>query len=80
MDDIRIFAGILGQTMKFGTNIANTLRTYSEDFRDKRMQKAEEVAAKIGTKMIFPLVTCLFPAFFVVAVAPAIIKVLAAFK
>ncbi len=80
VDDIRIFAGILGQTMKFGTNIANTLRTYSEDFRDKRMQKAEETAAKIGTKMIFPLVTCLFPAFFVVAVAPAIIKVLAAFK
>ena len=80
VDDIRIFAGILGQTMRFGTNIADTLRQYSEDFRDKRMQKAEEIAAKMGTKMIFPIITCLFPSFFVVAIGPAIIKVLATFR
>ena len=40
----------------FGTSIADTLRVYAEEFRDKRMQRAEELAAKIGTKLIFPLV------------------------
>ena len=43
------------------------------------MQKAEEQAAKIGTKLIFPLVLCLFPSFFVVAVGPAVIRLLEAF-
>lgn len=79
VQEVQIFAGLIGQTLRFGTSIADTLRVYAEDFRDKRMQRAEEQAAKIGTKMIFPLVLCLFPSFFVVAVGPAIIKVLKAF-
>jgi tight adherence protein C len=60
--------------------VADTLRIYSEEFRDKRMQMAEELAAKIGTKMIFPLVTCLFPGFFAVVIGPAALKIIAAFS
>jgi tight adherence protein C len=41
---------------------------------------AEELAAKIGTKMIFPLVTCLFPGFFTVVIGPAALKIIAAFS
>jgi tight adherence protein C len=78
LDDIRGLVALLSQSMRFGTSIADTLRIYSEEFRDKRMQAAEEQAAKIGTKLIFPLVTCLFPSFFIVAVGPAILKVLIA--
>jgi tight adherence protein C len=65
--------------MRFGTGVAEALRVYSEEFRDKRMQKAEEVAAKIGTKLIFPLVTCLFPSFFIVAIGPAVIRLIEVF-
>ena len=77
--DIRGLVGLLVQTMRFGTSIADALRVYSEEFRDKRMQKAEEQAAKIGTKLIFPLVTCLFPAFFIVAVGPAVLRIIYVF-
>jgi tight adherence protein C len=80
VDDINGLVGLLVQTIRFGTSVAEALRVYSEEFRDKRMQKAEEQAAKIGTKMIFPLVLCLFPSFFIVAVGPAILRIMAAFQ
>jgi tight adherence protein C len=65
--------------MRFGTSIADALRVYSEEFRDKRLQSAEEQAAKIGTKLIFPLVTCLFPSFFIVAIGPAVLRMINVF-
>jgi tight adherence protein C len=80
VDDIRGLVGLLIQTIRFGTSIADALRVYSEEFRDKRMQKAEEQAAKIGTKMIFPLVLCFFPSFFIVAIGPAVMRLVAAFQ
>lgn len=73
LDSVRSLVSILSQSMRYGTSIAETLRVFAEDLRDRRMQAAEEAAAKIGTKMIFPLVTCLFPAFFVIAIGPAVL-------
>jgi tight adherence protein C len=80
LDDIRGLVGLLVQTLRFGTGIADSLRVYSEEFRDKRMQLAEEQAAKIGTKLIFPLVLCMFPGFFVVAIGPAILRLIDVFS
>ncbi len=80
VEDLNVFAGVIAQTLRFGTSIADTLRIFAEDFRDKRTQAAEEQAAKISTKMIFPLVLCFFPSFFVVAVGPAVMKIMAAFS
>ncbi len=79
LDDIRGLVSLLAQTLRFGTGISDALRVYSEEFRDKRMQRAEEAAAEIGTKLIFPLVICLFPSFFVVAIGPAVIRLSEAF-
>ncbi|MCV6612175.1 MAG: type II secretion system F family protein [Amphritea sp.] len=76
LDDIRGLVTSLDQSMRFGTNIADTLRVYSEEFRDKRLQKAEESAAKLSTKMIFPLTLCMWPAFFLIMVGPALLGVL----
>lgn len=80
LEDIRGLVGLLIQSMRFGTSIADALRVYSEEFRDKRMQRAEEIAATLGTKMIFPLIFCFFPSFFLVAVGPAVIRIIAAFS
>lgn len=80
LDDIRGLVSLLIQTLRFGTSVAETLRVYSEEFRDKRMQKAEEQAAKISTKLIFPLVLCLFPSFFTVAIGPAVLRLMEVFS
>lgn len=80
LDDIRGLVSLLIQTLRFGTSVAETLRVYSEEFRDKRMQKAEEQAAKISTKLIFPLVLCLFPSFFTVAIGPAVLRLIEVFR
>jgi tight adherence protein C len=79
LEDIRGLVGLLVQTMRFGTGVADALRVYSEEFRDKRTQKAEEQAAKMGTKLVFPLVLFMFPIFFIVAIGPAVIRIMDAF-
>ena len=78
VDDIRGLVTTLLQSMRFGTSIADTLRIYSTELRDKRTQAAEERAAKVGTKMLFPLVLFIFPSFFVVALGPPLLGALAA--
>jgi len=80
LEDIKGLITVLAQSMRFGTSIAQTLRIYSEEFRDKRMQKADEEAAKLGTKMIFPLIFCVMPGFFIIAMGPAVIKAMAVFS
>jgi tight adherence protein C len=77
LPDIKGLVGLLVQTMRFGTSISDALRVYSEEFRDKRMQRAEEQAAKMGTMLIFPLIFCMFPVFFIVAIGPAVLRILA---
>jgi tight adherence protein C len=79
LEDIKSLMVLIIHSLRFGTSIADTLRLYSEEFREKRMQKADEAAATIATKMIFPLVLCFMPAFFIVAVGPAYLMLKKAF-
>src|SRR5258706_4883490 len=74
VDDVRSLVAMLVQTDRFGTSVAQALRTHAEVSRTKRRQRAEERAAKIGVKLVFPLVFLLFPAFFVVTIGPAVIQ------
>lgn len=74
VDDLSSLVTMLIQTDKFGTSVAQSLRVYSETLRTKRRQRAEEAAAKTGVKMVFPLVTCIFPAIWIVTIGPAAIR------
>ncbi|MDX1302225.1 type II secretion system F family protein [Photobacterium sp.] len=77
--ELQGLVSIISQSVKLGASMGDTLREYAVEFRDRRMQRAEEEAAKIGTKMIFPLVTCIWPGFFAIAIGPAIVAVLEVF-
>jgi tight adherence protein C len=74
VDDVRQLVSMLVQTDRFGTSIAQALRTAAEVSRTKRRQRAEERANKLGVKLVFPLVFCLFPAMYVVTLGPAVIR------
>jgi tight adherence protein C len=79
VEDVRTLVSMLVQTDRFGTSIAQALRTQSEVCRTKRRQRAEEKAQKVGVKLVFPLVFCLFPALYVVMLGPAYIKFMKVF-
>jgi tight adherence protein C len=80
VDDVRSLVAMLTQTDRFGTSIGQALRTHAETSRTRRRQRAEERAAKVGVKLVFPLAICLFPALYVVCFGPAAIKILRAFS
>lgn len=74
VEDVRVLVATLVQTTRFGTSLGLALRTHAETSRSKRRQRAEEYAAQLGVKLVFPLVLCLFPAFYVVVLGPVVIK------
>jgi tight adherence protein C len=80
VDEVRSLVAMLVQTDRFGTSIAMALRTHAEVARTKRRQNAEERAAKIGVKLVFPLVFCLFPSLYVAILGPAVVDYVRVFK
>lgn len=79
VEDVRALVAMLVQTDRFGTSVAQALRTHAETSRTKRRQDAEERAAKLSVKLVFPLVFFLFPALYVVVLGPAVLKILEVF-
>jgi tight adherence protein C len=75
VDDVRSLVAMLVQTDRFGTSLGQALRTHAETSRTKRRQRAEEKAAKLGVKLLFPLVFCLFPAFYLVVLGPSMVRI-----
>jgi tight adherence protein C len=80
LDEIRPIASLLVQAERMGTGIGQALRTHAETSRDKRRQRAEEEASKAGIKMVFPLVLCIFPAFYIITLGPVVIHFIRVFS
>ncbi len=76
LSDIRALITMLIQTDRFGTSVADALRVHADTLRTVRMQRAEEKAAKVGAKLVFPLVFFVFPAFTVVILGPGVIGIM----
>ena len=75
VDEINSFATLLIQSDKFGSSIAETLRVYSDEMREKRRMKAEEKAHRIPVLISIPLVACMLPVMIGVLMLPAVIRV-----
>lgn len=75
LHEIDTLAAMLIQADRFGTSIAVSLRVHAETLRQTRKQRAEEAAAKIPTKLLFPLVFCIFPSLLLVLLGPAFINI-----
>jgi tight adherence protein C len=80
VDEVRSLVAMLVQSDRFGTSIAMALRTHAGVARTKRRQCAEERAAKLGVKLVFPLVFCLFPSLYVAILGPAVVDYVRVFK
>jgi tight adherence protein C len=78
VEDVDGLVKMLIQADRFGTSIGTALRIQSEQLRIRRRQLIEERAAKIATKLLFPLIFCIFPALLVVLLGPAMLQIMKA--
>jgi tight adherence protein C len=75
VEDIDSFSAMLIQAERFGTSIGASLRVLSDTLRTRRRMRAEERAAKIALKLLFPLIFFIFPALLFVLMGPAMIHI-----
>lgn len=73
--ELRKLVAILVQSDRFGTSMGESLRTHSDFMRIRRKQEAEERAAKVGVKLVFPIFLFILPSMMLVAAGPALLKV-----
>jgi len=74
VEDVDALVAMLIQSERFGTSMGDSLRVHSDNLRNKRRLLAEEAAAKIGLKLLFPLIFCIFPTLLMVLLGPAMIQ------
>jgi len=75
LDEVSTFVAMLIQADRFGTSLAESLRVHADGLRTRRQQRAEEAAAKIALKLLFPLIFFIFPSLMLVLLGPAFIQI-----
>jgi tight adherence protein C len=75
VQDVKELVAVLIQADRFGTSIAQTLRTYSSHLRVQARQRAEEKAATLSVKLVFPIFFFILPSLFVITVGPVVVRI-----
>ena len=70
--DLKSVAFALIQADELGVSIGSILRIQSDELRDRRFDRAEKLAAQAPTKMLGPLMLCIFPAVFIILLGPVL--------
>jgi tight adherence protein C len=73
---IRGVVNTLLQTEKYGTPLSQSLRVLANEFRDQRLLRAEEKAARLPATLTVPMIVFILPVLFIVLIGPAIISVM----
>jgi tight adherence protein C len=76
VEDLKKLVAVLIQADRFGTGVAQSLRAHSDFMRVQARQIAEEKAAKLGVKLIFPIFFCILPSLFVITVGPVVMRII----
>jgi tight adherence protein C len=76
VEDLKKLVAVLIQADRFGTGVAQSLRAHSDYMRVQARQIAEEKAAKLGVKLVFPIFFCILPSLFVVTVGPVVMRII----
>jgi tight adherence protein C len=79
LDAVKGVVTTMIQTEKYGTPLASALRVLSAEFRNERMMRAEEKAARLPAIMTVPLILFILPVLFVVILGPAACSISEAF-
>ena len=74
LEEARNLVALLVQTDRFGTSIGQALRVHADAMRSTRRLRAEELAAKLPVKLLFPLIFFIFPSMFIVLLGSAVIQ------
>jgi tight adherence protein C len=74
LESIRAVINTLRQSEKYGTPLAQSLRVLSAEFRNARMMRAEEKAARLPVLLTLPMVLFILPPLFIVLIGPAILQ------
>jgi tight adherence protein C len=74
VEDVDALVAMLVQAERFGTSMGESLRVHADNLRRKRAVVAQEAAAKVALKLLFPLIFCIFPALMIVLLGPASIQ------
>ncbi len=77
LPEARSFAVLLQQSQELGSSLTEALRVYSDDMRHQRLSRAEEKAYKLPAQLSVPLTVCIFPVVMIVALLPAIVRLMA---
>jgi tight adherence protein C len=75
VNDLKKLVAVLIQADRFGTGVAASLRGHADYMRVQARQIAEEKAAKLGVKLVFPIFFCILPTLFLVTVGPMAVKI-----
>ena len=78
VNEIRAFSTLLIQSSKLGSSIAQTLRIYASEMRERRRMRAEEKAHRLPVLLSIPLVCCMLPVMIGVLMLPAVIRTMRA--
>ncbi len=76
VEDVKKLVAVLVQTDRFGTSVAQSLRGHADYLRTLARQRAEERAAKLAVKLVFPIFFCVLPSLFIVTLGPVLTRLI----